>query len=229
MKPLGPLEETKAVEEIKAKEGIQEIYCAKQDKIQARLKEFSRIWEEGDEEDIFAELIFCILTPQSRAKSCWDAVKKLLDGHSLFWGEANKIVRELKGVRFKHKKTGYILEAREQFTINGRICIRSKLRGFDEGKDAREWLVRNVRGLGYKEASHFLRNIGLGGDMAILDRHVLKNLNLLGVIEEIPSSLPPKKYFEIESMMKEFAEQINIPMSHLDLILWYKETGEIFK
>jgi len=90
-------------------------------------------------------------------------------------------------------------------------------------------LVKSIKGIGYKEASHFLRNIGLGEDLAILDRHILKNLKLLGVIEKIPKSLSRKKYFEIEGKMYEFAKEIQIPIGCLDLLLWYKQTGEIFK
>ena len=90
-------------------------------------------------------------------------------------------------------------------------------------------MVKSIKGIGYKEASHFLRNIGLGEDLAILDRHILKNLKLLGVIEKIPKSLSRKKYFEIEGKMYEFAKEIQIPIGCLDLLLWYKQTGEIFK
>jgi N-glycosylase/DNA lyase len=74
-----------------------------------------------------------------------------------------------------------------------------------------------------------LRNIGFGEKISILDRHILKNLNLLGVTEEIPESLSRAKYVQIEKNMAEFAKKSNIPLSHLDLLLWYKETGEIFK
>ena len=100
---------------------------------------------------------------------------------------------------------------------------------FNDVYSAREWLVQNVKGIGYKEASHFLRNIGFGEELAILDRHILKNLKFFGAIEEIPRSLPRKKYFEIEKKMKKLAEKVKISMSHLDLVLWYKETGEVFK
>jgi N-glycosylase/DNA lyase len=86
-----------------------------------------------------------------------------------------------------------------------------------------------VLGLGYKEASHFLRNIGLGEDLAILDRHILKNLMLLGVIREVPTSLSRKTYLEIERKMTAFSKEAGIPMSKLDLLLWYKEAGEVFK
>jgi len=95
--------------------------------------------------------------------------------------------------------------------------------------EMREFLVRNIKGMGYKEASHFLRNIGLGENLAILDRHILKNLISLGVIDSIPKTLTRKKYLKIEKKMREFAKDIGIPMAHLDLVLWFKEAGLIFK
>ena len=83
--------------------------------------------------------------------------------------------------------------------------------------------------MGYKESSHFLRNVGFGDDIAILDRHIMKNLVKYGVIEEIPKSLTDKKYLEIEEKMRKFASGVGIPMAHLDLLWWSEETGEIFK
>ncbi|MCK4636864.1 MAG: N-glycosylase/DNA lyase, partial [Methanomicrobia archaeon] len=171
------------------------------------------------------ELVFCILTPQSRAKSCWKAVENLLNKNLLLGGNKNQISKELNGARFRYKKAEYIIEARKLFSIG----IKSKMNEFNDVYSAREWLVQNVKGIGYKEASHFLRNIGFGEELAILDRHILKNLKFFGAIEEIPRSLPRKKYFEIEKKMKKLAEKVKISMSHLDLVLWYKETGEVFK
>ena len=211
------------------KNGLEKLYLPVRGEIVSRLEEFRRIWETGSEESIFAELIFCILTPQSRAKLCWAAVQNLERENLLLEGSEKRIVRELEGVRFKYKKAEYIIGARKQFSGGRKSSIRSEVAKFDNACDAREWLVQNVRGLGYKEASHFLRNIGLGEDFAILDRHILKNLKLFGIIEEIPDALPRKRYLDIEKRMKEFAKKIKIPVSHLDLLLWHKETGEVFK
>ena len=80
-----------------------------------------------------------------------------------------------------------------------------------------------------KEANHLLRNLGFGRDIAILDRHILRNIAALGVIEEIPKSITEKNYYEIESKMREYSKISKITMDKLDLILWYKEAGEIFK
>lgn len=210
-------------------EEIKKLYLSIQDEIISRLDGFKRVREKGSEEDVFAELVFCISTPQSRAKLCWDAVDNLLNKNLLLKGSKNRILKELNGVRFKYKKAGYIAEAGKQFLTEGKISIKSQISGFSDVYDARGWLVKNVKGIGYKEASHFLRNIGLGENLAILDRHILKNLRSLGVIKEIPRVLSRKRYFEIEKKMKEFAERVKIPMGCLDLLLWYKETGEIFK
>jgi N-glycosylase/DNA lyase len=93
----------------------------------------------------------------------------------------------------------------------------------------REFLVKNIRGLGYKEASHFLRNIGHGKNFAILDRHILKNLKILGIIDVVPKSLARNHYLDIEDKMALFSNRIEIPLSHLDFVLWYKEAGIVFK
>lgn len=211
------------------KDGLKKLYLPMRGEIVSRLDEFRRMWKTGSEESIFAELIFCILTPQSRARLCWAAVQNLERENLLLEGNKNRIVRELEGVRFKYKKAEYIIRARKQFSCGGKPSIRSQVAKFGNAYNAREWLVQNVRGLGYKEASHFLRNIGLGENFAILDRHILKNLELFEIIEKVPSSLLRKRYLDIEGRMKEFAKKIRIPMSHLDLLLWYKETGEVFK
>ena len=96
-------------------------------------------------------------------------------------------------------------------------------------KEKRDFIVENIKGIGYKEGSHFLRNIGLGFELSILDRHILKNLKKYKIIEEIPKTLTKSKYFEIENRMQKFSNKINIPMPHLDLLFWYMETGEVFK
>jgi N-glycosylase/DNA lyase len=208
---------------------IRAIRTSINDEIQSRLQEFDSVLKTGDEESIFAELVFCILTPQSKAKSAWAAVKRLLDEGLLLTGTEDQVLMELHGVRFKYKKAGYIIKARNGFLIDGKLTIKSRISRFSDAYDAREWLVRNVKGIGYKEASHFLRNVGVGEDLAILDRHIMKNLRLLRVIEEVPASLSRRRYLEIERGMKELSEEIKMPMSHLDLVLWYKETGGVFK
>lgn len=213
---------------------IKKIYTAKKKEIRSRLKEFDKLWLNGSDEEIFTELAFCILTPQSKAKSCWDAIAKLEKQDLLSKGTIKQIKQGLNCVRFKNKKAEFIVKARELFMnsshlIENYVSIKSLLSKFNDVNKLREWLVNNIKGIGYKEASHFLRNIGFGKNIAILDRHILRNLKDFGVIKEIPKSISRAKYLEIEKKMAAFSKQIGIPLSHLDLLLWYKETGEIFK
>jgi N-glycosylase/DNA lyase len=132
-------------------------------------------------------------------------------------------------VRFRGNKSRFLVEARKLFTVDGKINIRQKLKSFDDIYALRAWIIQNIKGIGYKEAGHFLRNIGLGKDLAILDRHILKNIVVFGIIKEIPKSLTPKIYEEIEKQMQNFCKKTKIPMGHLDMLLWCKESGGIFK
>lgn len=208
--------------------GIKKFYSVKRKEIEQRLGEFDRVWNRRNNKEIFAELVFCLLTPQSKAQTCWRAVSNLVKNNMLWEGGTPQILAEVQKVRFKNNKTCYIKEARKYFKKDGKISITRYLKCSDILK-LRDWLVSNVKGIGYKEASHFLRNVGLGKHIAILDRHILKNLKQLKVIKSIPKTLSGKKYLQIEKKMIKFADKIKIPVNHLDLVFWCKETGEVFK
>ncbi|MFH0763839.1 MAG: N-glycosylase/DNA lyase [Candidatus Omnitrophota bacterium] len=204
-------------------------YKNRKHEIRKRLKEFACL-HKGRDEDIFRELSFCILTANANAMRCDEAVKELARLGLLLKGMPRQLRPVLRGrTRFHNKKADYIIGARDLFKRGRSIDIKNSL----DKKNilaTRDWLVENIKGFGYKEASHFLRNIGLGKDMAILDRHILKNLKRYGVIGRVPDSVGPKKaYIDIENKMKEFSKIINIPMEELDLLFWSLQTGFIFK
>lgn len=134
--------------------------------------------------------------------------------------------KELFGVRFGNNKSRYIIGARNRF---GRGLRKTILSFGGDVFGLRDFLVDNVRGYGYKEASHFLRNIGYGSDIDILDRHILKNMRKYGAVKDVPASLSRSKYLEIEEKLRRFADRIKIPLYEMDLLFWSEETGEIFK
>ncbi|MEN3045797.1 MAG: N-glycosylase/DNA lyase [Candidatus Hydrothermales bacterium] len=198
--------------------------------IEKRVNEFKSIWLSQDKLSIYKEFIFCLLTPQSRAKLCWESVLNLERKNFIFKGSFEDILGEIsKGVRFREQKAKYILLNREKFLKDGGFILVDILKKIDNPHVARDYLVKNVLGYGLKEASHFLRNIGFSFDLAILDRHILKNLKREGVIEEIPKSLTKRKYLEIEKKFKEYSKKVSIPLVNLDLYFWWRETREIFK
>jgi len=209
-------------------EDLLKAYTTRKEAIHARLKEFAEIGH-GPESKIFEELCFCLLTPQSKARICDAAIRTLSQSGALMRGDAQQVLSQLRGVRFSVGKARWIVAAREEFYKEGRWTIKDRLNGFSNAREARDWLVDNIMGLGHKEAGHFLRNIGMGENLSILDRHIMKNLHRHGVIGEMPKALSKKEYLRIEGLMKRFSSDIGIPLADLDLLFWSRETGEIFK
>ena len=208
---------------------LREELAAKREAIQARLRDF-RLAGEGSDEVLFQELCFAILAIQSSARSSDAAVRGLAGEGLLHTGSERQIARYLQHrTRFHNHKAAYIVRARERFFVDAPDTLRAALDAFRSSREARTWLVDEIDGLGYKEASHFLRNIGRGEDLAILDRHILRNLLRHRVIGRLPKSLTPKRYLAIEDRMRTFADLIGISLGVLDLLWWSRQTGEIFK
>ena len=190
--------------------------------VEKRIKEFERTGR-SDWKRLFSELCFCILTANFRADKCIEIQRKIgSDFISLGEKQLEEKLREL-GYRFSRSRAKYIVEARKYAK-----CLKIFLESFKSEEEAREWLVKNVKGLGMKEASHFLRNIGCK-NLAILDFHVLSVLKRHGIIGEIPRNLGKKRYTEIEKKLREIAKELGISLAELDLYLWYLETGRITK
>lgn len=169
----------------------------------------------------FSELCFCILTANFTAEGGIRIQKALgPDGFlKLSKEELERKLREL-GHRFPRKRAEYIVLARSIAEE-----LKGKILGFENSRKARKWLMRNVKGIGMKEASHFLRNVGFF-DVAIIDRHVMRLLRDLGF--EI-KFLSMKKYLELENFLKGFSESLGLEVGVLDLYLWYLRTGKILK
>ncbi len=210
-------------------------YNAKRTAIAGRLREFGVIGKMG-EAALFRELCFCLMTPQSKARAADKAINAMLAAKAngkrglLAHGEAGEIADVLaeSGVRFHNHKAGYICEAREKFRKKGALLAHIPKQAREE-IIKRNWLAENVKGLGYKEASHFLRNIGHGNRVAILDRHILRNMKSLGLVRAVPANLGKKNYLALEKKLALFSKKMRIPLSHMDFVFWSEETGEIFK
>ena len=175
-----------------------------------------------DTQDYFYEMCFCLLTPQSNAFRC-DACVNILKGKRFHDSDVDLPPILARHTRFHNTKSENLLRMKEQFAE-----IVGGLSEIPDAYGKREFLVSNVRGLGMKEASHFLRNIGHTA-LAILDRHILGHLASLHVIRSIPKSMSKQKYLAIEKAFISFGDKIGIPMDHLDLLFWSMETGRVFK
>ncbi len=176
----------------------------------------------GPKDGIFSELCFCICTANCSAERGIRAQKEIGRGFSdLPAAELKQKVRETV-CRFYNGKTSYILAARSI-----REPLFWELSSGKRGPELRDWIVTNVRGLGYKEASHFLRNIGYG-DVAIIDFHIIDLLEKHGLITR-PRTLTKSAYLKMEEVLKRLASRAGLDQAALDLYLWYMETGKVLK
>ena len=132
--------------------------------------------------------------------------------------------------RFPIARPGYVVVTRDYLREQCGMRLREMLLSFDDPIERRDWLARErrIKGLGYKEASHFLRNIGLKG-YGILDKHVLRCLADLGVVDSPRPPASRSGYLEREEQLRRFARRVRINFDELDLVLWSMKTGEILK
>ncbi|WP_066730050.1 N-glycosylase/DNA lyase [Sneathia sanguinegens] len=198
------------------------------DEISLKIKEYKDVFL-YNEKDFFAEIAFCILTPQSKAKNAWKIIEILKENGLLYSGTSEELVDYLNLVRFKNTKAKRLVDLRNLLTIDKRLASKEIIFHTKNVIEIREWLVKNVKGFGYKEASHVLRNLGFGENIAILDRHILRTLKKLDIIDEIPKTLSPSNYKKIENKMREYSKYVGISMDRLDLIFWYKQLHYLFK
>lgn len=189
-------------------------------KIQTRIQEFKHI-DTHSTEQLFNELCFCILTANFNSERSIHIHAQL---HPCFCTDTKETLsKKLRqhGYRFPNTRAAYITEA-----VVYKDHLPSIIKKLTQD-ERRAWLVDNIKGLGYKEASHFLRNIGFD-NYAIVDFHILDLLERYRCIKK-PKTMTAKKYREIEKILEAIATQTNLTLAELDLYLWYLETGKILK
>ncbi len=214
------------------KESVRDLksdYRTKKPLIVKRLAEFRRAGTQGNRK-IFEELCYCILTAGSSARMGMRTIAVLKDIiHSAGERELQERARAHR-VRFWRLRPSYIVQTREYLRDACGMKLRMLLESFESPSARRDFFARNkaIKGLGYKESSHFLRNVGYSG-YAILDMHIVNSLREMGVINPRMRPSGREGYLAIEKKLKQFADEIGIDMDHLDLLLWSRKTGEILK
>ncbi len=209
--------------------------------VRRRTEEFRTLGREGEtlfdfrpfvdlvfETDLFSELCFCLLTANSSALMGLRIQASAGRGGFLKMDYEDLVaLLSRHGHRFPEQRASRILKARERWE-----SIEELLRSGESSPRLRELLADprsefKVEGLGYKEASHFLRNVGRP-DVAIIDRHVHRFLLENGLYPQI-KTLTPKRYREMESILGRLASNLDLTLGELDLYIFYVKTGRILK
>ncbi|MFX1363587.1 MAG: N-glycosylase/DNA lyase [Promethearchaeota archaeon] len=191
------------------------------DLVNNRIKEFKELGKKPIER-IFKELCFCIMTANCSAEKCIKVQDKIGNGFLTLSETQLPLRMKTEKYRFYNIRSKFIIEAREKMNQ-----LEDIMKSESNARKLREWIVRNIKGIGYKEASHFLRNIGYE-EFAIVDFHIADILAKHNIVEK-PKTMTKTKYLEIEESLKIIGNEVNLNMAELDLYLWYLETGRILK
>lgn len=210
-------------------EKIKAAHAERSTAIKERLSEFENIRKTGSDAKLWEEMVYCFFTGGCSAKMglrSIEAVRPLLEN-----GDWSELRDALSGVhRYPNARSRYVVESRNFLRKHCDLKIRAKLESFDCDLTRRDWLVKEkgIKGLGYKEASHFLRNVGFKG-YGILDKHVLRCLAELKIIDDAKPPNTRSKYLSVEDSLRNLTDETGIDFDEMDLVLWSMKTGEILK
>lgn len=210
-------------------ENIRAVHRERRPEIRRRLDEFAAIGHSGSDVQLLEEMVFCFFTGGCSAKMgmrALEAVKPIL-----LTADQREFARALVGShRYPNARARYVAFSRDQLRDTYGLKLREKLESFECPHERRDWLVRDksIKGLGYKEASHYLRNIGYKG-YAILDKHILNCLVELQIIDDPKPPNTRTKYLSVEEKLKQICNMTGIDIDELDLVLWSMKTGVILK
>ncbi len=222
-------------------EKVREVIPKVRDHVSRRIGEFKRLGKEGRthydfrpfldidfEAGIFSELCFCLLTANSSASMGIRIQAQLKDEGfmEMSFDELTHVIRK-HGHRFPEQRAQRIVEARQRWED-----VRRVLEEEMSSEELRQLLTDTkskykVKGFGYKEASHFLRNIGRE-DVAIIDRHIYRFLTENGLFPEV-KTLTPKRYLEAEKVLEGVCGELGITQAELDLYIFYIKTRKVLK
>lgn len=188
--------------------------------VNTRLCEFKAMQSKPSKE-LFKELCFCIMTAN------FDAAKSIKVQENVCNGFIELPGKKLEA---KLRELGYRYPNRAEYICNSRKHLKQlkqKISSSNNESSLREWLVNNVKGLGLKEASHFLRNIGFN-NLAIIDFHIVDLLARYKLIKK-PKTMTREKYLAVEKVLEKLAKKLKMSLAELDLYLWFLETGKVLK
>jgi len=212
-------------------DSLRATYDVRRKEIRSRLREFRQVWKTASDAQLWEEMVFCIFTAGASAKMGLKSVETLRP--LLESGAHHEMTSALIAAgahRFPNARPGYVIVTRDYLRESYSMRLRERLLSFRDPIERRDWLARDprVKGLGYKEASHFLRNVGFTG-YGILDKHIVRSLHELKVIDSPKPPTSRGKYLDAEDRMRRFAKRAGINFDELDLLLWSMKTGEILK
>ena len=186
-------------------------------------------WKKHSEDDLWRELVFCILGSRAKFKAVHAAVERMdgmfLLSHSRRSGrfdqyEEDTVTALSGGYPFYRSRANQIRRAAEHLYGSQR-SILELLNSTGDTRCTRRLLASEIAGLGPKQASLFLRNIGYAKYIAVLDVHVLTYLNWVGITDTPLKSISAlDRYEALEDSFIKYAYSFGYSPDRLDLAVW---------
>ncbi|HXG74087.1 MAG TPA: hypothetical protein VNK44_04655 [Candidatus Nitrosotenuis sp.] len=198
-------------------------------------------WARASEEQLWKELCFCILSGNVAFELAKSVVEVLTERGYLDyrWMREDRKSRialfheldkpnfdprkkngELRKYRYPRKRSAEIVSAAKTIYVDN-SSIKNVLSSSSSDIEARNFFVNQISGLGIKEASHFLRNIGFADSLAIIDVHVLSFLKEFSLVDFDANSLTPQRYLRLEKTLRNFVDYHGLNLAIFDLAVWY--------
>lgn len=119
--------------------------------------------------------------------------------------------------RFPRTRASAVADTAAEFYSKGG-SIRDCLLSCEDPLSARRLLIKKAKGIGPKQASMVLRNIGFTNELAILDSHLMKFLNMRG--SEVPPIVTLRGYEGAEKEFLTYSRDVGWPPGILDQAVW---------
>lgn len=210
-------------------------------------KDIERVVDRKDytsmsEQDLTFELLICILGSGVRYELCLayaDAVRAILVRRKLT-NDVNMhdyliLVEEIlnaptyssingkayKRYRYPKRAASHIVES--LYNIDCKYgSFKKMISSMKTPSGLRRELIFLCPGIGPKQSSHYVKNIGLTDNVAILDRHILNYLKLIDDVDICPRQVSKiDKYEEVERRFIDKVSKFNHAVSVVDQSMWF--------
>ena len=189
---------------------------------------FSRL---PNDEDAWQSLLFCILSSQVRVSAAANATQAVLAEVPFFLTDVSssevydktKEILTRKNVRhrFPEVKSRQIASAWFAFA-QVKDELYNYLDSFSTEKAAREAVTQLFPGIGFKQASMFLRDIGYSDRLCIIDTHLLWYCGHMG--KKCYGAMTAKKYIEVEDYLLKQSDEFGVSPKIFDSAIWVAVT-----
>lgn len=183
------------------------------------------------------ELVGCVLSSQVRHEMAVATTENLEQAGLLddgWWNDVQdndfglEVFRVLSGqrcdlarsraYRFPKVRAAQLSQARDALA---KLPLVARLASDRSPRSLRQDLVADIAGLGPKQASMFLRNIGRSYDLAILDTHVLHFMDMHDLLSMTQVRIGTVAGYErAERLAVDYAQTLGYPVGFLDWAIW---------